>query len=375
MNYYRSTAPNAWGTSNYRFAHPPEPHFRPQPTWGGLDYYQAHALNPDPSLYRRIREGQYDAEGVGLHEARHWHRLAYGGFGDVRALHPRELGHAAAYEAYRIWIHNPYMSDQRSDFGERREAFLALAVAEVSHIFPSGQVHHERRKFREACETAAASASTIFHTLDDDGYSNGSHTSPSHSSFRRSGSNSSDDYADDLYALDERHMPRGSHRHRRRSSSVSFNSRPTMIPQNVSPYQHSSSMPMQIPGAQPNYGYPGGSPYQPGGSPYSNPSPYVAPSSYPQQYGGVQGVPVLGSNYDPNQALLYQNPGSYPQQTYIQAQPGMSQSVPMQPGSTIVIQQPSQSSRHSKRHHKHRSSSRDSRRRHRSYSEVYPVYT
>lgn len=69
-------------------------------------------------------------EGVGLHEARHWHRQAYGGFGDIRALHPRELGHAAAYEAYRIWIHNPYMNDSRGDFGQRREAFMALAVAE-----------------------------------------------------------------------------------------------------------------------------------------------------------------------------------------------------------------------------------------------------
>lgn len=177
-------------------------------------------------------------------------------------------------------------------------------------------------------------------------------------------------------------MPRGSHRQRRRSSSVSFSSRPTMIPQNVSPYQLGSSVPMPIPINQPTYSYnggspyqPGGSPYQPGGSPYSNSSPY--PNSYPQQYSnGVQGVPVVGTTYDPNQALLYQQgSGSYPQQTYIQApQPGMSQSVPMPPGSTIIIQQPTQSSRPRKHHHKHRSSSRDERRRHRSHSDVYPVY-
>ena len=170
-------------------------------------------------------------------------------------------------------------------------------------------------------------------------------------------------------------MPRGSHRHRRRSSSVSFNSRPTIIPQGNSPYQPASSVPMPIPIAQQTYSYGnGGSPYQPGSSPYSNPSPYLAPGSYPQQYpSGVQGVPVVGSSYDPNQAIQYQNPGSYPQQTYIQAQPGMSQSVPMPPGSTIIIQQPSQS-RH-KHHRKHRSSSRDDRRRHRSHSEaIYPVY-
>lgn len=183
-------------------------------------------------------------------------------------------------------------------------------------------------------------------------------------------------------------MPRGSHRSRRRSSSVSFSSRPTMIAPNVSPY-HAS---MPIPINQPAYSYggassyqpggspyqpggspyqPGGSPYQPGTSPYSNSPTFIAPGSYQQQYpNGVQGVPM--TNYDPNQTLMYQNPASYPQQTYIQAQPGMNQSVPMPPGSTIVIQQPSQhsssSSRH-KRHHKHRSSSR-----HRSHGDVYPVY-
>lgn len=173
-------------------------------------------------------------------------------------------------------------------------------------------------------------------------------------------------------------MPRGSQRHRRRSSSVSFNSRPMIIPPNISPYQQASNI--QIPGTQPSYNYPGGSPYQAGGSPYSNTSPFQGPSSYPQQYpGGIQGVPVVGSTYDPNQAFNpYQGSGSYPQQTYIQAQPGMSQSVPMAPASTIVIQQPAQQSSRHRRHHKHRSGSRDSRRRHRSnsdvYSDVYPIY-
>jgi len=81
-------------------------------------------------MYHRIREGRYDTEGVGLHEARHWHRQAYGGFGDIRSLSSREIGHAAGYEAYRIWIHNQSISDLRSDFGQRREAFIALAVAE-----------------------------------------------------------------------------------------------------------------------------------------------------------------------------------------------------------------------------------------------------
>jgi hypothetical protein len=215
------------------------------------------------------------------------------------------------------------------------------------------------------------------------------------SSFHRSGSSSSDDLSDELYAFDESVRPRRSHRSRRRSSSVSFNSRPTVIGPNVSPYHHGTSMPIPI--NQPTYSHSGGSPYQPGGSPYqpggspyhpggspyqhggspyqpgSSPyqpggSPYSAPGNYSQQY---PGVPVVGTSYDPNQALLYQNqnPASYPQQTYIQAQPGMNQGVPMPPGSTIVIQQPPQHSSRHKRHHKHRSGSR-----HRSHSDVYPVY-
>lgn len=170
-NYYRSSAPSTWGTSNYRFGYPPEPLFRPQHTCefhsiptsrrrsrnthparhsrgrarllsGSLheprSVSETHGyLNPyvnpvarESTLYHRIREGLYDAEGVGLHEARHWHRQAYGGFGDIRTLSPRDIGHAAAYEAYRIWIHNRTISDLRSDFGQRREAFVALAIAE-----------------------------------------------------------------------------------------------------------------------------------------------------------------------------------------------------------------------------------------------------
>ena len=215
--------------------------------------------------------------------------------------------------------------------------------------------------------------------LDEDRYpNNGSQISAS--PFHRASSTSSDEFSDDLYAFDENVMPRGSHHHRRRSSSVSFNSRPMIIPPNTSSYQPPSAVP--IPVNQSPYNYPGGSPYNTGGSqyntggsPYSNSSPFNGPSSYPQQYpGGMQGLPIVGSSYDPNQAPLYQGSASYPQQTYIQAQPGMSQAVPMVPGSAIIIQQPAQDTSRHRRHRKHRSRSRDSRRRHRSNSDVYPVY-
>ena len=47
---------------------------------------------------------------------------------------------------------------------------LLLFSFSVSHIFPIGQVNHERRKIRESCEYAAATASTIFHTVSPTRY-------------------------------------------------------------------------------------------------------------------------------------------------------------------------------------------------------------
>ena len=223
-------------------------------------------------------------------------------------------------------------------------------------------------------EFCVVRSNPILLQLSDDGHSGGGHMSSS--PFRRPGSSSSDEYEDDVYAFDERAMPRRSHSHRRRSSSVSFSSRPTIIPPNGSPYQAVSSIPIPVN----NFG--GGSPYHSGGSPYSGSSPYHATTGlspyhtatgYPQQYpGNVQPMPIAGSTYDPNQAVLYQGSGSYPQQTYLQAQPGMPQSLPMVAGSSYIIQQPSHHSSSSSRHkhHKHRSGSRDSRRRHRSQSDA-----
>jgi hypothetical protein len=46
-------------------------------------------------------------------------------------MQPAEIGHAAAYEAYRTWIHNSSMYEPLSDDVERqREALTGLAVAE-----------------------------------------------------------------------------------------------------------------------------------------------------------------------------------------------------------------------------------------------------
>lgn len=46
-------------------------------------------------------------------------------------MSPEEIGHAAAYEAYRTWIHNRFMYQHFHDDIERqREALTGLAVAE-----------------------------------------------------------------------------------------------------------------------------------------------------------------------------------------------------------------------------------------------------
>jgi hypothetical protein len=49
-------------------------------------------------------------------------------------LGPEEIGHAAAYEAYRTWIHNANLYQPLSADDERqREALVGLAVGEGKH--------------------------------------------------------------------------------------------------------------------------------------------------------------------------------------------------------------------------------------------------
>jgi len=46
-------------------------------------------------------------------------------------MSPSEIGHAAAYEAYRTWIHNSSIYEPLSgDIERQREALTGLAVAE-----------------------------------------------------------------------------------------------------------------------------------------------------------------------------------------------------------------------------------------------------
>ncbi|KAG6866620.1 hypothetical protein C0991_000730 [Blastosporella zonata] len=65
--------------------------------------------------------------GVSTNEARHWHRRAYG-LGELNQMLPSDIGHAAAYEAYRTWTHNH--QPLSGDYHRQREGLIGLAVGE-----------------------------------------------------------------------------------------------------------------------------------------------------------------------------------------------------------------------------------------------------
>ncbi|KAF9559859.1 hypothetical protein CPC08DRAFT_500721 [Agrocybe pediades] len=170
-NYYQNTMPSYGSNQPFQFGAPPKPAFQPQPSWGGHDFYRAHAANADPYLFdhawNRVREyggAPAGGMGVGLHEARHWHRRAYGAMNEVHLLAPEELGHAAAYEAYRTWIHNSFMYEPLSgDIERQREALTGLAVAEASRLLTFSSRPLDNYAKMAASEAAAHTASYIFY--------------------------------------------------------------------------------------------------------------------------------------------------------------------------------------------------------------------
>lgn len=51
--------------------------------------------------------------------------------GELSRMLPEDIGHAAAYEAYRTWIHNSSIYEPLSgDTARQREGLIGLAVAE-----------------------------------------------------------------------------------------------------------------------------------------------------------------------------------------------------------------------------------------------------
>lgn len=365
---YYQTADPTWGTSSFRFGPPPAPSFQAQPSWGGLDYYNAHADSPDPSLYHHARNrlcSHSCISGVGVQEARHWHTLVYGGLGEIQTLTSYEFGYAAAYEAYRTWLHNSSIyAPISSDRERQREALIGLAIAEVSRLrrHVSRAVKISRR---DSCEAAAATASILFDTFLND--SSADPYSAQHS-LHRSRSFSGFGYPLENYAYDD-DIYSHRHKHRRHGSSS-----PSMVQHNHSPYHSSSAIP--ISGATGHSPYRGSSPYHGGTSPYNGTyglagtspymggsSPYGAGGSSP--YGtGVSSYPIQTSYAQPAATT-----GSYLQPAYA-ALPGYPASQP----TTYVIQQPSSSSGHRHRHHRHGSGHHHRSRRHRSHSDAsYPA--
>ncbi|KAJ6603114.1 hypothetical protein B0H10DRAFT_2079399 [Mycena sp. CBHHK59/15] len=334
--YYQQNVPG-WGTNQFQFGLPPQPTFQPQPNWAGQDYYMAHAGQPDTSLYdhawNRVRQysGSNPEQGVGMHEAKHWHRRAYGGLGELGQMLPAEIGHAAAYEAYRTWIHNSSMYEPLSGDPERqREGLVGLAVAEASRLLQFANRSMDNYARMAGSESAAATASIIFyHSRERDG---DEYRSRSRSQSRR-GSFSNLSY-DDPYASDYRAMSSSYPRHRshsrRRSHSTSSRHSPMLqFPGTQMAGSMSSNVaPIAIPPvANSGYGgaygasYPGVPMQMQGqGSPYGN--TVGMPMAVSQPYGSVPMVAPLGSSHrhrSTSMSMPYAQ-AQYPQAQYSQGQ-------------------------------------------------------
>ncbi|KAH9851334.1 hypothetical protein C2E23DRAFT_733076 [Lenzites betulinus] len=164
-NYYQRSVPG-WGTSQFQFGSPWVPSFQPQPSWGGMDFYRAHAINPDPTLYNSVmsRAPQFSTMGLGRHQAYRWHNSVYSGTVSLTQLLPPDIGAAAAYEMYRTWKHNSFLYEPLSaDRAQQREGLIGMSIAEGKstrlwqYTGRAGDVYGQRA----ACEAAAATASML----------------------------------------------------------------------------------------------------------------------------------------------------------------------------------------------------------------------
>ncbi|KAF9264224.1 hypothetical protein L218DRAFT_257198 [Marasmius fiardii PR-910] len=322
-SYYQQYSPTSWGTNRFQFGAPPVPTFHPQSSWGGVDFYRAHAPSSDISLFNhawnRVRDyhHDYDSLGVGVNEARHWHSRAYGGMGDLGQMLPQEVGHAAAYEAYRTWIHNTSMYEPLSGDRERqREGMIGLAVAEAARLLqysPRGMDPYTRQ---EAAEAAAATASELYYWSRD--RREGDYRGRS-----RSHRGSYDDEYYDPYAydsdtmFDRRGRSRSRYRSRSRSSyhhsmgipsvhgsTVSYGAYPNQYALSSTPYV-ATTTPMVAGSSYYSNGYGGGYTVRPRSSSLSY-SSYYPPTQYVTSGGGVSYVP--SSHHGSNAVVVYTKP-------------------------------------------------------------------
>ncbi|KAJ8494549.1 hypothetical protein ONZ45_g13207 [Pleurotus djamor] len=342
-----------------------EPSHKPDSNRSLFDHAWGRVRNYTPGM---------DEWGVGLNEARYWHRRVYGGYNNGEPLSPSEIGHAAAYEAYRTWIHNTSIYEPLSgDLERQREGLIGLAVAEAARLAQQPVI--TRRPMdsyarMEVSDAAAATASVIFYESRDEMELDRARPRSRMGSF--SGSSVGDPYAMDDRLLYPRRYGRSRSRHRSLSRPGGS---PTII--NVPPVGGMGpGMPYpSAPGSaygMPAAGYPGSAgPY--GGGGYS--SPYPSPENATMQYGvgGFAGSSLgAGPGYPPgNYPPGSYPPGGYPaggypapgyggmmmnpsagygQQPYMMQQPMMGQP---QAGTTVILQP-------SRRKHRHRRRSRGS---------------
>ncbi|KAI0633285.1 hypothetical protein C8Q77DRAFT_776759 [Trametes polyzona] len=388
-NYYQTTMPG-WGTSQvwvprlivrrtrlegsvqFQFGAPPQPPFQPQPSWRGYDFYNAHAINPDPSLFDSVMTRLRDilGMGVGHHEARHWHRRVYSGMVPLSQLLPEDIGAAAAYEAYRTWKHNSFLYEPLSADRERqREGLIGMAVAETQRLWQYSGRPLDTYGLRAACEASACAA----HSLADKlfGWTSGGGMGGGYASSYSSSTG-------DAYAYDEPY-------HRGRSRHNSF-SAPTVVRVGqpgygdpmASPYGVGAA-PMPVPGVATSYtpGMPGSygaAPGMPGsyGAAPGMAGSYAYGGASPNPYGVAPAAPYAAGAYPATAGYPAAGypAGTYPAGTYPAGYAGgggvilpNGQTVP--PGSTVIISKhrsrrgsSASSGHHHHRHHRHRSSSR-----------------
>jgi hypothetical protein len=250
---------------------------------------------------------------------------------------PAEIGHAAAYEAYRKWIHHSSMYEPLSaDFERQREALIGLAIAETTLLLqytPRGNDVYTRRT---AAETAASTASQIFFwSRDHDDYDSEFSRGRSHGSYGSYGSSYGDPYAHDTDAI----YPR-----RPRSRSPYHH-----------PYADDGSSVSSIP-----YGSSYANSYRPPGTNYGGIS---MAGSVPSMRG--RSMSIMGSGSYGQYPVTYPY-AAQPQTQYVHAG-GMVMPPTQQSQMPLVLYSKP------KRHHHHRSGRHGHKKRSRSIS-VEPMY-
>ncbi|KAF8659213.1 hypothetical protein AX16_001874 [Volvariella volvacea WC 439] len=293
--------------------------------------------------------------GVGLHEAKVWHRRAYGGLGELNQMTPSEVGHAAAYEAHRNWRRSHRYDPLETE--RQREGLIGLAVAEATRLLQYLPHHAANPTARTlASEAAAFTASTIFYQnrdeIDDHRFYRSSRSRRnSWSSYEDTdGYDSySDDYRDRRHRSRSRARSRHPSRSRSRHRSYHSGTQPPAIVQVSYPGHPPSTIP--VPGAA--------------SSAYSSQGvgPYGSYNAYPP-YGSAPGaLPYHGSVGGPGYEYRHHGasvpmvvpagaPVAYPQSAYPPG-PGMTTVVgPGQPQPQMIVI-PGSHRKHKHRHHRH----------------------